>query len=148
MNTTRLEIFTITLALFALITAACDLNGPAATAGELSGSSDAPTTTTDTVERTKNATDEADGGPITPDWDNWSWTKPEGEFVSEQILTTRSGPKHCGWETVTFIDFGTPLGTPIFTRADLQRFTRCTSHRGCLHVKGNLIVIAVDEKNS
>jgi hypothetical protein len=39
-------------------------------------------------------------------------------------------------------------GTTVGSTTTPGTATRCTSHRGCLHVKGNLIVIAVDEKNS
>ena len=67
---------------------------------------------------------EPDGGPITPDWTIREWKTVDGRPVSDKIIFARPGPEHCGWETVTFLSFGTPIGTEKSSGSDTQTFTR------------------------
>jgi hypothetical protein len=57
-------------------------------------------------------------------WDDWDWTSQDGGHVSDHVINSFSGPGHCGWDTVVFLDFGTPLGSTMPFAADRQRFIR------------------------
>ena len=57
-------------------------------------------------------------------WDDWDWTSQDGGHVSDLVINSFSGPGHCGWGTVVFLDLGTPLGSTMTSAADRQRFIR------------------------
>jgi hypothetical protein len=59
-----------------------------------------------------------------PAWPGKSWTTKDGFGVDTQVLEAAAGPSHCGWDSVTFLNIGWPLGTSAITAAQSRLYVR------------------------
>lgn len=60
------------------------------------------------------------------DWllngDYHRWADSDGCPVRIDVISQNAGPEHCGWESVTFLSIGDPLGASIATERPGRRF--------------------------
>ena len=59
----------------------------------------------------------------TPDYPGYAWTR-DGHTVSPEELGTIAGPRHCGWQSATFLNIGWPPGTQSSTAAQARQYIR------------------------
>ena len=52
------------------------------------------------------------------------WRTDEGSPVPSNVIRTRIGPEHCDWETVLFLDMGSPIGAEFGRALETVEFVR------------------------
>lgn len=57
------------------------------------------------------------------DHDPHRWTDARGCPVRIDVIAQGQGPEHCGWESITFLSVGSPIGAPIADTAR-RRYVR------------------------
>jgi hypothetical protein len=55
------------------------------------------------------------------------WTK-DGRFVDSAELDASAGPSHCGWDSVTMLNIGWPLGTRSTSADQDRQYVRDPGH--------------------
>jgi hypothetical protein len=58
-----------------------------------------------------------------PAWPGAAWTK-DGHSVASADLEASAGPSHCGWDSLTFLYIGWPLGTHSISAAPEREYIR------------------------
>jgi hypothetical protein len=58
-----------------------------------------------------------------PAWPGKPWIK-DGRTVAWAELAASAGPSHCGWDSLTFLNLGWPLGTRSTTAAQDRQYIR------------------------
>jgi hypothetical protein len=62
-----------------------------------------------------------------PPYPGRPWTH-RGQPVPASEIAAAAGPEHCGWQSVTFLSVGWPLGTRPATAAGARQFIRDPRH--------------------
>lgn len=60
-------------------------------------------------------------------WPGKPWSK-DGRTVAWSELEASGGPAHCGWDTITMLNIGWPLGTSSISSAEDRQYLRDPSH--------------------
>ncbi len=56
-------------------------------------------------------------------WPGIPWTHDD-HSVSTSVIDAAAGPSHCGWQSVTFLTMGWPLGTRAANAAQSREYVR------------------------
>jgi hypothetical protein len=58
-----------------------------------------------------------------PEWPGYTWSR-HGHPASHDEITSAAGPRHCQWQTATFLNLGWPLGSQTASARDAKLFIR------------------------
>lgn len=66
----------------------------------------------------------------TPDYPGYAWAR-DGHAVTPEEFETIAGPRHCDWQSATFLFTGWPVGSRTTSSDQIRQYVR--DPRGVLH---------------